>query len=245
MLDRSHPAIIVLNQIGVPTARQLMTALPGAKLYGLIGRSIDVDVSFANFGDTVRQLYRDGVPIVGLCATGILIRTLAPLLTDAQTEPPVVAVAADGSAVVPLLGGITGVNALAEKIAAVLNITAAITTTGKLQFNTVLPDPPAGYRLGNPEHVKAFIADLIAGVSVSLEGDAPWLLASNISFCEDGERTITITDRSISGSPTKLVYHPTSLVLAITTPDRFNLTEWIDEINHRLTKYNLDRKSVV
>jgi cobalt-precorrin 5A hydrolase / precorrin-3B C17-methyltransferase len=239
MLSRSHPAIIVLNQIGVSTARQLMTALPGAKLYGLIGRSIDVDVSFASFGDTVRQLYRDGVPIVGLCATGILIRTLAPLLTDSKTEPPVVAVAADGSAVVPLLGGITGVNNLAEKIAAVLNIQAAITTTGKLQFNTVLPDPPAGYRLANTQHVKAFIADLIAGVSVSLEGDAPWLLASNISFCTDGDRTITITPQAISGSPDRLVYHPTSLVLQINQPDRFSLAEWIDKIHHRLSKSNL------
>jgi cobalt-precorrin 5A hydrolase / precorrin-3B C17-methyltransferase len=239
MLSRSHPAIIVLNQIGVPVARQLMTALPGAKLYGLIGRSIDVDVSFVSFGDTVRQLYRDGVPIVGLCATGILIRTLAPLLTDSKTEPPVVAVAADGSAVVPLLGGITGVNDLAEKIAAVLNIQAAITTTGKIQFNTVLPDPPAGYRLGNPQHVKAFIADLIAGMSVSLEGDAPWLLASNISFCADGDRTITITPQAISGSLEQLVYHPTSLVLQINQPDRFNLTEWIDEIHGRLANSNL------
>ncbi len=239
MLSRSHPAIIVLNQIGVPIARQLMTALPGAKLYGLIGRSIDVDVSFASFGDTVRQLYRDGVPIVGLCATGILIRTLAPLLNDSKTEPPVVAVAADGSAVVPLLGGITGVNDLAEKIAGVLNINAAITTTGKLQFNTVLPDPPARYRLGNPQHVKAFIADLIAGVSVSLDGDAPWLLASNISFCADGDRTITITPQAISGSLEQLVYHPTSLVLQINQPDRFNLTEWIDEIHVRLAKSNL------
>jgi cobalt-precorrin 5A hydrolase / precorrin-3B C17-methyltransferase len=242
--QQTSPAIVVLNQIGVPIARQLMTVLPGSKLYGLIGRSIDVDVSFASFGDTVRQLYRDGVPIVGLCATGILIRTLAPLLTDSKTEPPVVAVAADGSAVVPLLGGITGVNDLAEKIAAVLNINAAITTTGKLQFNTVLPDPPTGYRLANPEHVKAFIADLIAGVSVSLKGDAPWLLASNISFCTDGDRTITITPQAISGSPVQLVYHPTSLVLQINQPDRFNLTEWSDEIHNRLSKYNLDLAAV-
>ncbi len=237
--QQPSPAIVVLNQIGVPTARKLMTALPGAKLYGLIGRSIDVDVSFTDFGDTVRELYRDGVPIVGLCATGILIRTLAPLLTDSKTEPPVVAVAADGSAVVPLLGGITGVNDLAEKIAAMLNVGAAITTTGKLQLNAVLPDPPAGYRLANPEHVKTFIADLIAGVSVSLEGDAPWLLASNISFCTDGKRTILVTDRSISGSLDRLVYHPTSLVLQITQPDRFSLAEWSEEIHQRLAKSNL------
>jgi cobalt-precorrin 5A hydrolase / precorrin-3B C17-methyltransferase len=239
MLDRLTPIVVVLNQISVTTARQLMIALPGAQLYGLAGRTTDVDVSFANFGDTVRQLYRQGVPIIGLCATGILIRTLAPILTDSKTEPPVVAVAADGSAVVPLLGGITGVNDLAEKIAAVLNILPAITTTGKLRFNTVLPAPPTGYRLANPEHVKTFIADLIAGVSVSLDGDAPWLTASDIPFGADGERVITITTQAISGSPERLVYHPTSLVLAVNEPAQFTMTEWIEVIHDRLATANL------
>ncbi len=233
------PAIIVLNQISVPTARRLMTALPGAQLYGLVGRTEFVDISFDNFGDTVRQLFSDGVPIIGLCAAGILIRTIAPLLTDTKTEPPVIAVAADGSAVVPLLGGMTGVNALAEQIAVVLKVPAAITTTGKLHLNAVLPDPPAGYRLANPEHVKAFIADLIAGVSVSLDGDAPWLTASNIPFCANGDRTISITPQAIAGSPARLVYHPVSLVLTIAEPQQFTVAGWIEVIRDRLATANL------
>jgi cobalt-precorrin 5A hydrolase / precorrin-3B C17-methyltransferase len=239
MLARPTPIAIVLNQLSVPTARKLITAISGAKLYGLAGRTTDVDVSFTNFGDTVRQLYRDGVPIIGLCAAGILIRTLAPILTDTKTEPPVVAIAADGSAVVPLLGGMTGVNELAAQIAAVLNVRPAITTTGKIQFNTVLPNPPAGYYLANQEHVKAFIADLIAGVSVSLDGEAPWLLASEIPFVVAGERTIAVTTRSIAGSPTRLVYHPTSLVLAIERPSQFTVVEWMEIITTQLATANL------
>ena len=237
--QRSTPAIIVLNQISIPTARRLMAALPGSQLYGLKGRTVDVDLSFDHFGDMVRQLFSEGVPIVGLCAAGILIRTVAPLLTDTKTEPPVIAVAADGSAVVPLLGGLTGVNALAEQIAVVLNVSAAITTTGKLQFHTVLPDPPAGYRLANPEHIKAFIADLIAGITVSLEGDAPWLTASKIPFCVNGDRQITVTVNSIAGSPTQLVYHPTSMILSIESPAQFTVKGWIEVIKKRLAAANL------
>ena len=241
------PIIVVLNQVSVATARRLMTMLPGSQLYGLIDRTTGVDVSFTNFGDTVRQLYRDGVPIVGLCATGILIRTLAPILSNTKTEPPVIAVAADGSAVVPLLGGITGVNDLAKQIATALNIRPAITTAGKILFNTVLPDPPPGYRLANPEDVKAFIADLIGGASVSLKGDAPWLIASDLIFCADGERTITVTTRSISGSPEQLVYHPTSLVISIRQgrgsandqPTQFDRARWIEVIVDRLATANL------
>lgn len=237
--QRSAPAIIVLNQISIPTARQLMTALPGAQLYGLSGRTADVDISFDNFGDTVRRLFSEGVPIVGLCAAGILIRTVAPLLTDTKTEPPAIAVAADGSAVVPLLGGLTGVNSLAEQIAAVLNVSAAITTTGKLQFDAILADPPSGYHLANPEHVKAVIADLIAGVTVSLEGDAPWLTASKIPFGPDGNRQIIVTANSIVGSPIQLVYHPTSLALSIDEPAKFTVDEWIDVIRKQLAAANL------
>jgi cobalt-precorrin 5A hydrolase / precorrin-3B C17-methyltransferase len=233
------PIIVVLNQVSVATARQLMTALPGSQLYGLVDRTIDVDVSFTNFGNTLRQLYSDGVPIVGLCAAGILIRTLAPILSNTKTEPPVIAVAADGSAVVPLLGGMTGVNDLAEQIATALNIQPAITTTGKILFNTVLPDPPTGYQLANPEHVKAFIADLIAGASVSLDGDAPWLTASDLTFCTDGKRTIAVTTQAISGSPARLVYHPTSLVISIDRPEQFNLSQWQEVILDRLTTSNL------
>ncbi len=240
----SAPAIIVLNQIGVPTARRLMVALPGAQLYGLASRTEDVDISFESFGDTVRQLFSDGVPIVGLCAAGILIRTVASLLTDTKTEPPVLAVAADGSAVVPLLGGLTGVNALAETIAAVLKVPAAITTTGKLQYNIVLSDPPGGYRLANPEHLKAFIADLIAGASVSLAGDALWLTASKIPFCAEGDRQIIVTAKAIAGTPMQLVYHPASLVLTIDRPAQFDATGWIAIILDRLATANLSLTAV-
>jgi cobalt-precorrin 5A hydrolase / precorrin-3B C17-methyltransferase len=233
------PIIVVLNQLSVATARQLMTALPGSQLYGLVNRTTGVDVSFTNFGDTLRQLYSEGVPIIGLCAAGILIRTFAPILTNTKIEPPVIAVAADGSAVVPLLGGMTGVNDLAEQIAAALNIRPAITTTGKILFNTVLPDPPTGYRLANPEHVKVFIADLIGGASVSLEGDAPWLTASDLIFCPEGKRTITVTNQAISGSSDRLVYHPASLVILIDRPTQFDLARWIEVILDRLAATNL------
>ncbi|WP_310423014.1 precorrin-3B C(17)-methyltransferase, partial [Chamaesiphon sp. VAR_48_metabat_135_sub] len=128
---------------------------------------------------------------------------------------------------------------LAEQIATVLNVHPAITTTGKIQFNTVLPDPPAGYRLANREHVKAFIADLIAGVSVSLDGEAPWLTASDLPFVADGKRTISVTTQAISGSPERLVYHPASLVLLVTEPSQFNVTGWIEVILDRLATANL------
>jgi len=115
-------AIVILGQHSVPLARRIKTALPGAVLYGIANRMADVDIPCANVGDTLRALFSAGTPIVGLCAAGILIRTLAPLLSEEWSEPPVLAVAEDGSTVVPLLGGLHGADDLARQIADALQV---------------------------------------------------------------------------------------------------------------------------
>ncbi|WP_413199337.1 precorrin-3B C(17)-methyltransferase [Nostoc piscinale] len=212
------PAVVVLGQNSVAIARKMMSVLPGARLYGLAGRTSGVDVSFSNFGETVRELFAAGTPLIGICAAGILIRTLAALISDKRQEPPVLAVAEDGSAVVPLLGGLSGVNDLARRIAEVLDVPAAITTTGDIRFRTALLSPPAGYRLANPEDAKTFISDLLAGARVKLEGNAPWLSNSQLPIDAEGELTIKVTERLVNSTANCLVYHPQTVAIAITQP---------------------------
>ena len=207
-------AIIVLGQTSVPLARQIMTAIP-ATLYGLSDRTSDVDVNFTNFGDTLRSLFVQGTPIIGICAAGILIRTLAPLLSDKRVEPPVIAVAEDGSAVVPLLGGLNGANDLARLIATALHVSPAITTTGDLRFRTPLLSPPTGYRLANSdEQAKTFLADLLAGATVKVDGIAPWL-SNRLPIADNGALTIQITEQAVAITPDRLVYHPATIAIAV------------------------------
>ncbi|HLO88480.1 MAG TPA: precorrin-3B C(17)-methyltransferase [Nostocaceae cyanobacterium] len=212
---KASPAIVILGQNSTTIARQIISVLPGAKLYGLASRTTEVDVSFENFGETVRGLFAAGTPIIGICAAGILIRTIAPLLTDKGQEPPVLAVAEDGSAVVPLLGGLSGVNDLARNIAEGLKVSAAITTTGDIRFRTALLSPPPGYKLANPEDAKKFIADLLAGATVKLDGKAAWLNQSKLPIQPDGDLTIKITEKSYAPAPNCLVYHPAVVAIAI------------------------------
>ena len=204
-------AIVVLGQQSVPLAQRIKTVLPDAIVYGLVDRTTGVEVSYTNFGETLRELFAQGTAIIGICAAGILIRTLAPLLTNKFQEPPVLAIAEDGSAVVPLLGGLHGVNDLARQIAEHLQVAPAITTTGDLRFRTALLSPPPGYRLVNPDDAKTFIADLLAGATVKLEGEAPWLSQSQLPIVPNGQLTIQITQTPGNPSPSCLVYHPTPL----------------------------------
>jgi cobalt-precorrin 5A hydrolase / precorrin-3B C17-methyltransferase len=203
------PAIVILGEKSLKVALQVQTALPEAVIYGLKGRTPSAELTYENFGELVRQLFTEGVPIIGICATGILIRTVAPLLQNKWQEPPLLAIAEDGSAVVPLLGGVTGVNELSRQISSVLQVAPAITSSGEIRFRTTLLSPPPGYRLINPDDAKGFIADLLAGATVKLVGEADWLSNSQLPFSPEGNLTLAIVEANsldISPSPTCLVY---------------------------------------
>ena len=163
----------------------------------------------------LRDLYQEGTPILALCAAGIVIRALAPVLADKRAEPPVLAIAPDGSAVIPLLGGHRGANDLAHEIAAILGVAPAITTASDLAFGVALDDPPPGWRLANPEHFKPFMAALLHGATVRLAGSAPWLKEGGLPFADDAALEILVTTEATAGSETRLVLHPQSVAIGV------------------------------
>ncbi|WP_330209876.1 precorrin-3B C(17)-methyltransferase [Pseudomonas sp. AM4(2022)] len=202
------PAIVILGQGSLATARKLQQVYPGALIHGLATRVEGADRTYSEFGATLRQLYQQGTPLIALCAAGIVIRTLAPLLLEKGEEPAVLAVAEDGSAVVPLLGGLGGVNLMARDIGAALGVSAAITTSGELRFGTCLLNPPAGYQLADIELGKRFVSDLLAGESVRIEGAAPWLEEANLPQDQQARLTIHVGSAERTPAANELLIYP-------------------------------------
>ena len=209
------PAIVVLGPSALATARRIRAACPGALIHGLETRvDGEIDCRYAQLSDHLRALYAQGTPIVALCAAGIVIRCLAPMLANKGVEPPVLAVAEDGSAVVPLLGGLAGVNALARDIAQALSVAPAITTSGELRFGTCLLNPPEGYLLADLEQGKHFVSDLLGGECARIEGNAPWLDQAQIPQSDAARLTIRVTPFASDARRDELVIHPRSIVAA-------------------------------
>jgi cobalt-precorrin 5A hydrolase / cobalt-factor III methyltransferase / precorrin-3B C17-methyltransferase len=209
------PVFVALSPGGAATARKLREALGEGEIHGASGRVDGVDAQFDDTMTHLAGLFADGFPIVGLCAAGILVRAVASQLADKRDEPPVVAVAEDGSAVVPLIGGHRGANDLARRIAAALRVAPAITTAGDARFGLALNEPPEGWVLANPQDAKPVMAALIGGETARLDGDAPWLVESRLPFSNDGKIALTATDRRRTGSSRNLVYHPKILALGV------------------------------
>ncbi|OIR09107.1 precorrin-3B C(17)-methyltransferase [mine drainage metagenome] len=208
-------AVIAVSEAGLATARRIVEALPGARLHGLAGRIAAADVPFAETRSHLAALFAQGTAIVGVCAAGILIRALAPLLADKTAEPPVLAVSPDGAAVVPLLGGHHGANRLARALAQALGGQAAITTAGDVALGLALDEPPHGWRVANPDAAKPVAAALLAGEPVRLEveaGQAGWLNAPGLG--EDGALGVRVTDHAVMGDD-ELILHPPVLALGV------------------------------
>jgi cobalt-precorrin 5A hydrolase/precorrin-3B C17-methyltransferase len=213
-------AIVALTPGGFALAHRLKGAMPGAKLHALRARLADsgADEYFDDTAAHLRGLFIGGTPIVAVCAAGIAIRALAPVISDKSREPAVVALAEDGSCAVPLLGGHKGANALARKIAKILGGTAAVTTAGDLRLGIALDEPPEGWRIANPEAVKTIAAALIAGEPVALRlecADGGWLSRSEIKFVSDASLAIRVTDRETAPAGNELVFHPPVLAVGI------------------------------
>ena len=208
------PVLFVLGASALPLAQTLKPALD-AEIHTptcVAGG----DVAYAKATAHLGQLFAEGRSIIGLCAAGILIRAIAPHLEDKRSEPPVIALAEDGSSAVPLLGGHHGANALARRIADLCKGHAAVTTASEVRFGFALDDPGPGFVLANPDHMKPATAALLNGAALARDGTLnPF--PSEIITVTPGFSGVTlhVTEKAVTGSDRDLVYHPTTLVMGL------------------------------
>ena len=177
-------AIVVLTGPGLATARRIRACLAGARITTAMAPVFRTPTSGStDTGAELRRLFAAGVDVVGVCAAGILIRTLAPVLAGKHGEP---AVNRRG-------GRRQRGRAPARRPPAAPTRSAAAWATpwasaprspppARIRWQVALDDPPPGWVLANPHHYKRFAARLLAGEPCRLEGKAEWLQRSGLEF---------------------------------------------------------------
>lgn len=241
---REDPAIIALSATGAALARRIQAALRSGEVLGLEDRVAGSDRGFSNVGAMLHDVFGAGRPIIGICAAGILIRTLAPFLVSKESDPPVLAVAEDASVVVPLLGGHHGANALAVRIAEALGATAALTTASDVTLHVPLDAPPPGWCRRAGAGYKRVAAELLAGAPARIvveSGPPPgWLL--DLSQADDAAITILVSDRADAAAD--LIYAPQTIVLGLGCERLAEESEVWALVEESLAKANVAEEAV-
>ncbi|MEM6662152.1 MAG: precorrin-3B C(17)-methyltransferase [Pseudomonadota bacterium] len=221
----AQPVLIALTQAGEDLALRIAPSI-GAVVHGRAGRTT-AEITFAESTAHIRDLFAAGVPVIGLCAAGILIRAVSPLLSDKTAEPPVIAVAEDGSAVVPLLGGHHGANGLATEIAAALRTRPALTTASDVALGVALDDPPPGWRLVDDGAIGPVTAGLVAGANAHIAGTCqhlePLTRLPNVTSepfvdraqARDGARLSLIDPDGLAVADRAVVYEPMDICVGV------------------------------
>jgi cobalt-precorrin 5A hydrolase len=86
------------------------------------------------FKETVQESFTQGHRLIFICATGIVVRTLAPVINDKKSDPAVLVLDEQGQFVIPLLSGHEGgANDLAAHVANLISAQLVATTVNKYQ----------------------------------------------------------------------------------------------------------------
>jgi cobalt-precorrin 5A hydrolase / cobalt-factor III methyltransferase / precorrin-3B C17-methyltransferase len=173
----------------------------------------------------LRERWADVDGFVLVCATGIAVRAIAPLLTDKTTDPAVVVVDDAGRFAVALTGGHRGgANVLAREVAALLGAEPVVTTATDGAGLPALDALP-GFSVAG---------DVAAVTRAWLDGSPPaitidpalsgWPLPEALAPGDAAESpggggrrpwSVVVTDRDVVPGPGEVVVRPRSLVLGV------------------------------
>ncbi|HEX9531134.1 MAG TPA: cobalamin biosynthesis protein, partial [Acidimicrobiales bacterium] len=165
----------------------------------------------------VRGAWGEVEALVLICAAGIAVRAVAPLLGSKAEDPAVVVVDDQGRWAVPLVGGhARGANALAREIASLLGAEAVVTTAADGAGLVALDQLPGFTASGD-----------VAGVTRRwLDGHAPclamdldlraWPLPTSVTFSpQHDDSRVLVTDRDVPAAAGEVVLRPRSLVVGV------------------------------
>jgi len=111
--------VVALTEAGKRLGERLAAALDDAELW----------YKPEPFAASVQQAFQAGDALIMICATGIVVRAIAPVLISKRQDPPVVVLDEAGRFVVPLLSGHEGgANELARQLAELIDAQLVITT---------------------------------------------------------------------------------------------------------------------
>jgi len=169
-------AVVAITRLGVETALKIQKGLGTSGFASMVYAPkkysrTDVLAFDKKFADFLKEIYSKVDAVVAVMASGIIIRSVAPLLESKLTDPAVVGVDATGKFAISLLSGhLGGANDLANIVAKAINAIPVITTATDVMCKQSVEDLAKNLQLTieNPDSLVAVNSAIVNGDSVVL-----------------------------------------------------------------------------
>lgn len=166
-------AVFVLNEQGEAIAERLANELDHQVL---IEKNMDETQEALSFKQRVARRWEQVDGLIFIAATGIVVRTIAPLLKGKAVDPAVVVIDATGQHVISLLSGhLGGANRLTKEVAEVLGAIPVITTATDVLGKTSVEDwaGKLGLKVANPEGLVKINGALVRDETITVYTELP------------------------------------------------------------------------
>ncbi len=189
-MTRAVPVrIVALTPAGAALGHRLCQEMAGATLW--LPTKLQPDYpgaqTFVGLKSVFSEAFQTKRPLVGIMATGIAVRHLAPLLQGKDSDPAVVIMDEQGRFAISLLSGhLGGANDLARLVGNLVGATPVITTATDVQGLPAVDTMAARLGLGieNLAVVKVIHMALLKGQKVRLVDPGGYLREELIGFEE-------------------------------------------------------------
>jgi cobalt-precorrin 5A hydrolase len=264
-------AIIALTKKGVETGTKISAALRKLEIKnGLFspeqcvqGWAMPLDMRLVEF---VKDVFGKVDAIVGIMATGIIVRAIAPCLKSKLSDPAVVCVDVSGRFAISLLSGHYGganelTRIIAREIGAIPIVTTASDVMGKISIDEVAR--LLRCNIENPDSLVAVNSALVNGkhVALVLVGDVKiptnMILGYDIKRAKSAEHAIKILENFDAGAiitegkvPTEklpkpvTILTPKKIIVGIGARKNSSENEIIEAVNSALARVNVPLERV-
>ncbi|MCI7768639.1 MAG: cobalt-precorrin 5A hydrolase [Oscillospiraceae bacterium] len=167
-------ALICLTEKGGEIAVKIKSRFSDSHIFCFYKYPVSGGEDFDSVGELAKKLWEAYDGLVFICACGIAVRALAPLISSKLTDPAVIVVDDCGRFAVSLLSGhIGGGNELAKVIGNIIGAVPVITTAtdGRGRFSPDMFAKANGLAIGDMEAAKLIAAASLGGQKIGLYSD--------------------------------------------------------------------------
>ncbi|MGL6314966.1 cobalamin biosynthesis protein [Vibrio sp. WXL103] len=224
-------AIYAITKQGAKQGQRLKNSLPFAELFvAPIGLTDDMHATplVRPLSSFIAPRFDQFDAHIFICATGIVMRTIAPLIKDKRTDPAVVCLDEQATFVVSMLSGHRGgANQITHRVAHIVKATPVVTTASDVSEN--VSADMLGARFG--WQLDAACEDAVTKVSAAIVNDQSVIIAQ-----QAGEKNWWQYEKRM---PSNILCHHTlngidpadfDAALLITDQARPNLTQWQQKV---------------